>query len=165
MHDIRPLECERTRHFLSVRLDDGLSHFERLLVDAHLAGCEACVAYGSRIAEVTTAIRAAPLEPVPTPVQLPERRRGAWRSVVRATSVAAAASLAIAAFLGFAAAPDRSAWHDDHALIAAALDQPSGTNDLLIDVLRPTLAAREAQRIALGTGGLGAVKPLLQPGL
>ena len=32
-------------------------------------------------------------------------------------------------------------WQDDHALIAAALDQPAGTNDLLIDIVRPALAA------------------------
>ena len=165
MHDVRPLECERTRQFLSVRLDDGLSHFERLLVDAHLAGCEACSAYGLRITEVTAVLRAAPLARIPVPVQLPERGRSAWRTVARATSVAAAASVAIAAFLGFAASPDRTAWQDDHALIAAALDQPAGTNELLIDVLRPTLTAREAQTSAAGTGGLGAVKPLLQPGL
>ena len=75
------------------------------------------------------------------PVQLPERQRVAWRSVARATSVAAAASVAIVAFLGFTAAPDRSAWQDDHAPIAAALDQPAGTNDLLIDIVRPALAA------------------------
>ena len=165
MHDVRPLECERTRQFLSVRLDDALSHFERLLVDAHLAGCDACRVYGARIGEVTLALRAAPLERVPAPVQLPERQRVAWRSVARATSVAAAASVAIVAFVGFAAAPDRSGWRDDHALIAAALDQPAGTNDLLIDVVRPALSAGAVQAVAAGTGGLGAVKPLLQPGV
>ena len=164
MHDVRPLECERTRQFLSVRLDDALSHFERLLVDAHLAGCDACRVYDARIGDVTAAIRSAPQERVPVPVQLPERQRVAWRSVARATSVAAAASVAIVAFLGFAASPDRSAWQDDHALIAAALDRPAGTNDLLIDIVRPARAAGGAQAVAAGTGGLGAVKPLLQPG-
>jgi predicted anti-sigma-YlaC factor YlaD len=73
MHDVRPLECERTRQFLSVRLDDALSHFERLLVDAHLAGCDACRVYDARIGDVTAAIRSAPLERIPVPVQLPER--------------------------------------------------------------------------------------------
>ena len=165
MHDVRPLECERTRHFISVRLDDGLSRFERVLVDAHVARCEACQVFETRITEVTEAVRSAPYERLAVPVQLPSRRRIAWRTVARATSVGAAAAVAVLAFLGFAAAPDRSGWQDDRALIAAALDRPVGTNDLLIDVVRPTLASRATGSGDGESGGIGAVKPPLQPGV
>ena len=86
----------------------------------------------------------------------PSRRSIAWRRVARATSVGAAAAVAVVAFLGFAAAPDRSGWQDDRALIAAALDRPSGTNDLLIDIVRPTLASRATGSGSDGAGGIGA---------
>ena len=165
MHDVRPLECERTRHFISVRLDDGLSRFERVLVDAHLARCEACQVFEARITEVTQAVRSARYERLAVPVQLPSRRSTAWRTVARATSVGAAAAVAVLAFLGFAAAPDRPGLREDHVLIASALDRPLSTNDLLVDVIRPTLASRAT---GSGTGesrGIGAVKPPLQPGV
>ena len=71
MHDVRPLECERTRQFLSVRLDDALSHFERLLVDAHLAGCDACRVYDARIGDVTWAIRSAPWRAIACAISWP----------------------------------------------------------------------------------------------
>lgn len=165
MHDVRPLECERTRHFISVRLDDGLSHFERMLVVAHVAQCETCSVFERRVTEVTEAVRSAPYERLAIPVQLPSRRSTAWRTVARATSVGAAAAVAVVAFLGFAAAPDRSGLQADHALIASALERPTSTNDLLIDVVRPTLASRATQSGTGEPGGIGAVKPPLQPGV
>ena len=165
MHDVRPLECERTRHFLSVRLDGGLSHFERMLVESHVAQCESCHVFETRITEVTEAVRSAPYEQLAVSVQLPSRRSIAWRTVARGASVAAAASVAVVAFLGFAAAPDRSGWQDDSALIASALDRPAGTNDLLIDIVRPTLASRGTGPGDEESGGIGAVKPPLQPGV
>ena len=64
---------------------------------------------------------------------------------------------------GFATAPDRSTWRADGALIASALARPAGTNDLLIDVLRPTLTSRQLDTIAYGAGGIGAYKPPLNP--
>jgi len=165
MHDVRPLECERTRHLVSVRLDDGLSRFERRLVDAHLARCGACRVFESRITEVTEAVRSAPYERLSVPVLLPSRRSIAWRTVARATSVGAAAAVAVVAFIGFAAASDRSGRQNDHALIAAALDRPAGTNDLLIDIVRPTFVSRATRSGDDDSGGIGAVKPPLQLGL
>ena len=85
--------------------------------------------------------------------------------MARATSVGAAAAVAVLAFLGFAAAPDRSGLRDDHALIASALDRPASTNDLLIDIVRPTLASRATESGNGESGGIGAVKPPLQPGV
>ena len=144
MHDVRPLECERTRAFLSVRLDDGLSHFERPPRRRPSRGCDACRAFERESATVTAAIRAAPLERLPVPCSCRRREGRVAARSSRATRRAAALGRVVA-FLGFAAAPDRSAWQDDHALIAAALDQPAGTNDLLIDVIRPSAGSRAGE--------------------
>lgn len=164
MHDVRPIECDRTRHFLSVALDERLTPFERSLVETHVRRCEPCRLYGVRIALVTETLRAAALERLPHPVRLPARTSVAWRSAARAASVGAAAAVAVVAFVGFAAAPDRSAWQDNDALIASALESSAGTNELLIDVVRPIYIAREHQALAFGAGGIGAYKPPLQPG-
>ena len=109
-------------------------------------------------------MRAAPLERVRFSVALPPARSVGWRSARRLASTGAAAAIVAAAFLGFAAAPDRSTWRGDGALIASALDRPASTNDLLIDVIRPTLTSRQHQAIAFGGGGIGAYKPPLAPG-
>lgn len=165
MHDVRPIECDRTRHFLSVALDERLSPFEQELVSTHVRRCGPCRLYGARIALLTEALRDAPAERLRQPVRLPARTSGAWRTVARATSVGAAAAVAVVAFIGFAAASDRSGRQNDHALIAAALDRPAGTNDLLIDIVRPTFVSRATRSGNDDSGGIGAVKPPLQLGL
>lgn len=164
MHDMRPIECDRTRHFLSVALDERLSPFEQSLVAMHVDRCEPCRLYGARIALVTDTLRDAPLERLPQPVRLPARTSVAWRSAAQVATMSAAAAAAVVAFVSFAAAPDRSAWRDNDALIASALESSAGTNELLIDVVRPIYIAREHQALAYGAGGIGAYKPPLQPG-
>jgi anti-sigma factor RsiW len=149
---------------VSVALDAELSELDRARVTAHLARCEACSAFRERIGSVAVAVRSAPLERVRFAVVLPPARSVGWRSARRLASTGAAAAVAAAAFLGFAAAPDRSTWRGDEMLIAAALDRPAGTNELLIDVIRPTLTSRQHQAIAFGEGGIGAYKPPLDPG-
>ena len=161
---VRPIECERTQRSLSVALDTELSQFERAHLDAHLESCGPCRSFEARIGEVTRAVRAAPLERLYAPVRLPVARRLGWRPAGRIASAGAAAAAVAAAFVGFAAAPDRSTWRGDGALIGSALAQPSGTNDLLIDVIRPSLISRQHQAIAFGEGGIGAYKPPLAPG-
>ena len=148
MDYVRPLECERTRHFLSVRLDAELSQFERALVVAHVARCEPCRSFETRIdgghrgGSLGAARAARPAGAASEPAE----RRAGGRSARVASVGALRPSVAVVAFVGFAAAPDRSTWQDDSALIASALDRPAGTNDLLIDVVRPTLASRRTGR-------------------
>jgi anti-sigma factor RsiW len=164
MAEVRSIECERTRQSVSTALDSELPELDRARVAAHLAGCEACSTFRERIGGVAVAVRSAPLERVRFSVALPPARSVGWRSARRLASTGAAAAVVAAAFLGFAAAPDRSTWRGDGVLIAAALDRPAGTNELLIDVIRPTLTSRQHQAIAFGEGGIGAYKPPLQPG-
>jgi predicted anti-sigma-YlaC factor YlaD len=160
---VRPIECERTQRNLSVALDTELSQLERAHVDAHLERCEQCRSFDVRIGELTRAIRVAPLERLDIRVRLPLTRRSGWRTAGRFASAGTAAAAVVAAFVGFAAAPDRSTWKGDGALIASALDRPAGTNDLLIDVIRPSLVSRQHQAIAFGEGGIGAYKRPLAP--
>jgi anti-sigma factor RsiW len=163
MGDVRPIECERTRRSLSVSLDHELTEFEQALVGAHLERCEPCFTFQLRITDLTAAVRATPLERLSMPVPLPSARRAGWLSAGRLAGAAGAAAVAALAFLGFEAAPDRSGLSGDSALIASALSRPAGTNDLLIDVLRPTLVSRVDQASAYGEDGIGARKPPLEP--
>jgi anti-sigma factor RsiW len=165
MGEIRSIECERTRQSVSTALDVELSEFDRARVGAHLGRCEACRSFQEGIGGVAVAVRSAPLERVRFSVALPATRTAGWGSVRRIASSGAAAAAVVAAFFGFAAAPDRSTWQGDGALIASALDRPAGTNELLIDVIRPTLTSRQHQAIAFGEGGIGAYKPPLSPGV
>jgi predicted anti-sigma-YlaC factor YlaD len=165
MGEIRSIECERTRQSVSMALDVELAELDRARVAAHLGRCEACRSFQDGIGGVAVAVRSAPLERVRFSVALPASRNAGWGSVRRLASAGAAAAVVAAAFLGFAAAPDRSTWHGDGVLIASALDRPAGTNELLIDVIRPTLTSRQHEAIAFGEGGIGAYKPPLSPGV
>lgn len=164
MAEVRSIECERTRQSVSVALDYELPELDRARATAHLERCDACHAFQERIGGVAVAVRSAPLERVRFSIALPPARSAGWRSARRLASTGAAAAIVAAAFLGFAAAPDRSTWRGDGVLIASALERPSSTNELLINVLRPTLTSRQHQAIAFGEGGIGAYKPPLAPG-
>jgi predicted anti-sigma-YlaC factor YlaD len=82
------------RASISAALDGELSEFESLLVRAHLNGCDTCREFEASARFSTTAMRAAPLEPLPRPLALPSMRRHASR--LRVPSAAAAAVLMIA---------------------------------------------------------------------
>ncbi len=90
---VLPRSCERARSWASLDLDDELSELETALLRAHLRKCPACAAFGADSRTITSALRLAPLEPLPAPVVLPSRRR----SVARLTQVGAAAVVAVAA--------------------------------------------------------------------
>ena len=164
MGELRAIECERTRQTVSLALDCELPELDRARAEVHLERCDACRSFQDRIGGVAVAVRSAPLERVRFSIALPPARSSGWRSARRLASTGAAAAIVTAAFLGFAAAPDRSTWRGDGVLIAAALDRPSGTNELLIDMIRPTLTSRLHEAIAFGEGGIGAYKPPLAPG-
>src|SRR2546430_413831 len=71
----RSQECERVRASVSAALDGELSEFESLLVRAHLGRCDTCREFEASAQLSTTALRAAPLEPLSRPLALPSRRR------------------------------------------------------------------------------------------
>ena len=79
------------RASVSAALDGELSEFESLLVRAHLVRCDTCREFESSAQFSTTALRAAPLEPLTRPLALPSRRRHGFG--LRVPSAAAAAVL------------------------------------------------------------------------
>jgi anti-sigma factor RsiW len=96
--------CVRAREHISLRLDSELSEFERALLGAHLARCEACRRFESDVRAVTERLRAEPLEPLSRPVVVAPRRRRIAVDRVMPGAAAAAAVLAvgIGAVLGIA---------------------------------------------------------------
>jgi predicted anti-sigma-YlaC factor YlaD len=90
----RSQDCERTRASVSAALDGELSELESLRVRTHLNGCDVCREFEASAQFSTTALRAAPLEPLTRPIALPSRRKRALG--VRVPSAAAAAVLMVA---------------------------------------------------------------------
>ncbi len=81
------------RASVSAALDGELSEFESLLVRAHLGRCDTCREFEASAQLSTTALRAAPLEPLSRPLALPSRRRRGLG--LRVPSAAAAAVLMV----------------------------------------------------------------------
>ena len=162
MQEVRAIECERTRQWISVALDSELSQFERSLVNGHVARCAACRSFEVHVTEVTREVRSAPAERMSARIYLPIRRRVAWRTagVARVGSVAAVVVSAVS--IGLLATPDNRPFTSEAPLVASSLEQPGGINDLVIGVRRPTLGQGQ-QATAFGAGGIGAYKPVLAP--
>jgi hypothetical protein len=89
--------CERTREWVSLRLDAELSEFECALMNAHLACCESCREFEAEVAAITGELREAALQPFERVVSLPVARRIAFGRVKIAS---AAAAVFVAAVLG-----------------------------------------------------------------
>jgi anti-sigma factor RsiW len=94
---IRSAHCERARQWISSAADGELSEVERRLLLAHLSRCPDCGAFRCDVEAITRDIRAASLEPLGRPIELPVRRR---LSSVRAFQLAAASAAAVAVGLG-----------------------------------------------------------------
>ncbi len=98
MRDRRIL-CERARAWAALQPDGELSTFEQRLLGAHLERCADCSAFTERVAAVATAVREAPLEPVPHPVSVPALLRGGARRLApRRALYSTAAAAAVGAF-------------------------------------------------------------------
>lgn len=82
-------ECTRACEWASLRLDDQLSEFEEMLLEAHLARCSHCRAFAASVTELTQTLRSAPLEQPAFAFEAPRRMRG--RTVALRTAAAAAA--------------------------------------------------------------------------
>jgi predicted anti-sigma-YlaC factor YlaD len=132
----RSQECERTRASISAALDAELSELESVRVRTHLNGCDVCREFEASARFSTTALRAAPLEPLTRPVALPSRRR---RSVgIRVPSAAAAAVLMVAfggvfeTLHGGAAKPSTVAFDNRRDMMAIAQRQKQANYQLLL---------------------------------
>jgi predicted anti-sigma-YlaC factor YlaD len=162
MHEVRALECERTRQWVSAALDSELSQFERALVHGHVARCAGCRSFEERVTALTAAVRAARPERMNDSVHVPARRRAAWQTtagVARLGSVAAVVVTVIS--VGLLAESRPASVTGEQALIAAPLARPAATNDLVVGVSRTALTKGENQALAYGSGGIGAYKPAL----
>jgi predicted anti-sigma-YlaC factor YlaD len=92
--------CERSREWISLRLDGELSELAEKMLESHLARCAACQAFESDVEVTSRLVRTAPLERPEQPVALPRARRRAFlRPVGAAAATAAAVALGFAAFL------------------------------------------------------------------
>ena len=92
--------CERSREWISLRLDGELSELAEKMLESHLARCVGCRAFESSAAAATAFVRTAPLELPEQPVALPRGRRLAFvRPVGAVAATAAAVALGFTAFL------------------------------------------------------------------
>ncbi len=165
MQNVRAMECERTRQWVSVALDSELSQFERALVKNHVACCADCRSFQRSVTAVTVVVRNSPSQRMSRDLYLPVRRRLAWSSptaVARLGSAAAAVIVSVIS-VGLLTAPERGSLASEQAFAVASLEQQASTNDLLIGIRRRTLVQGEHQAIAFGSGGIGAYKPALAP--
>ena len=96
-----PQNCDRARAWVSLNLDGELSELEGLMLESHLARCEACRAFAADAAGFTTALRTAALEPLERPVSLPAGRRTMRRAVqFGAAAALVAASVGLGSLFG-----------------------------------------------------------------
>jgi predicted anti-sigma-YlaC factor YlaD len=94
MSTVRPsVICDRVRSQISLELDNELSQLERAMVAAHVERCADCRAYQHEVASFTSALRAAPLEPMESPIAL----RAPRRTIVARLQAGAAAAVALVA--------------------------------------------------------------------
>jgi predicted anti-sigma-YlaC factor YlaD len=82
-------ECRSTGELVSLELDGELSELDGARLEAHLAACASCRALRSELGGMTSALRAAPLEPMSRPIALPHK----VRVFVRPLQVGAAAAV------------------------------------------------------------------------
>jgi predicted anti-sigma-YlaC factor YlaD len=145
--------CDRTREWAALRLDGELSEFERVLMRAHLERCAECRSFAADVTEITQQLREAPLERLPQPVTLPQRRRVAS---FRHVQVAAAAAVVVAAAgLGGLYGAVRNS-PQEAGPVAAATSLAAVSEDRLVRTVQLAYLKREPR-----TPSLGETKPLL----
>jgi anti-sigma factor RsiW len=124
------------RGSISAALDGELSEFESLLVQAHLGGCDACREFERAARLSTTALRAAPLEPLSRPLALPSTRKRAFG--LRVPGAAAAAILMVVfggvfeSLHGGAARPSAITFDNRQDIQAIARRQKQANYELLL---------------------------------
>lgn len=94
-----PARCERSREWVSLRLDAQLSTFEAALLERHLRRCPSCRAFAARATMQTQLLRGAALEQPSRPIAIPAPARRTLRkpaagAVLASVVAAAAAALA-----------------------------------------------------------------------
>jgi len=141
---MRPLACDRSRAWISLRLDDELSKFEHVLLGAHLALCRDCRRFSEDVAWQTQVVRGAPPEQLSFPVSIPSPRAWRWPALGISTGAVAASIFALAIGLR-GAAPQRPSTPLSSLRPAERADrmvsQPA-TNDRIVRVGSESIALR-----------------------
>ena len=113
--------CERSREWISLRLDGELSELAEKMLESHLVRCAACRTFESDVEVTSRLVRTAPLEQPEQPIALPRiRRRMLFRPAGALAATAAAVALGLTAFLNLpssgtlAAAPNIRAANADN---------------------------------------------------
>jgi hypothetical protein len=75
IHDRNQRGCEQARSRAVLAPDGELSMLELRLLRAHLGRCPSCARIASDIETITATIRAAPLEQLPEPINVPALKR------------------------------------------------------------------------------------------
>jgi predicted anti-sigma-YlaC factor YlaD len=92
--------CERSREWISLRLDGELSELAEKMLQSHLARCAACRTFEGDVEVTSRLVRTTPLERPEQPIALPRRRRRAYvRPAGAVAATAAAVALGLAAFI------------------------------------------------------------------
>jgi predicted anti-sigma-YlaC factor YlaD len=137
------------RGSISAALDGELSEFESLLLRAHLVGCDSCGEFEASAQISTTALRAAPFEPLTRPLVLPSKRRHALG--LRVPSAAAAAVVMVIfggvfeSLHGGAAKPSTTAFDNRQDIQAIAKRQQQANFQQLL-VLRAQYESNQIPR-------------------
>jgi predicted anti-sigma-YlaC factor YlaD len=105
---VTPARCERSRAWISLRLDGMLSSMEDALLERHLDGCDSCMDFAAGVAAQTALLRAAALEDLQHPVPVPRNRVRAFRR--GAVGVLAGAAAAMVAALVLAGPVSHTPW-------------------------------------------------------
>lgn len=141
-------ECARAHEWVSLRLDDQLSEFEEVLLEAHIARCPECEAFAATTTALTEQLRSIELEQPAFAFETPHRTRG---RTVALRAVSAAAAVAVVGLSGLVslqlsasrARPGAAAERKVIALKERQMDELAGLAQRVNRQVRPNLAAAE----------------------
>jgi hypothetical protein len=167
---MRPIpsdECVRACEWVSLRLDEQLSDFESVLLDAHLARCSDCRAFAGGVTAMTTALREAPLEEPSVGFQVPRRNAGRLLGLRAVSAAAVVAVVGLSGLVGLelstGRAPSTAARFDRNVigLKDRQLQKLDGA-ERVAKAVAPGLAAAEqltvGSIVGIGSSGRATVK-------
>jgi hypothetical protein len=153
---IPPDECARAREWASLRLDDRLSDFEEVLLEAHLARCDDCRTFAASVSDLTAALRSAPLEQPELTFEVPRTTRGRTFALRAVSAAAAVAVVGVSSLVGLelSASPSRPRAPVVERKVMELKERQM--NELTGGTTRPRTQVRQslvaAEQVIIGTG-------------
>lgn len=105
---MRPVVCDRSRAWISLRIDGEISQFESVLLRSHLRACGDCRAFADDVSWQTESLRDSALERLASVIEIP-RRSWSRRAIEVGTAAAAVAAAAVALVVGIGGSHSRPA--------------------------------------------------------